>query len=145
MAAVAVVLALGVAAFIFLRPTRSGTSGAPRDPSAALSDEQKSYLAQLEISDPHLSAEQNFLGDTVTYLDLTVTNKGAKAVKRFDLRVEFLDVLSQVVLRETTRALTERVPPLKPGEARRLRVIFEHLPAEWNQSPPRMQVIFVQF
>jgi hypothetical protein len=111
----------------------------------ALSAEQKAYLASLVFGDFHMSAASNFLGDTVTYLDGSVMNKGAKLVRRLDVELNFVDTLNQVVLRETAHPLADRARPLQPGETRAFRVTFDHMPADWNQAPPTAKAVYVEF
>jgi hypothetical protein len=113
--------------------------------SAIPTEDQKAYFRQLEFTDAHMSAAENFLGATVTYLDAQVTNKGSKTVRSLDLELTFVDMLNQVILRETARPITVRTPPLKPGESRAFHVTFEHMPAEWNQAPPSITPVSVQF
>jgi len=108
-------------------------------------EEQKAYFRQLEFTDLHMSAAQNFLGDSVTYLHARVKNAGTKTVRRLDLDLTFVDMLSQVILRERAHPVSERAPPLKPGESRAFRVTFEHIPADWNQAAPTMTPVYVQF
>ena len=108
-------------------------------------EEQQAYFHQLEFTDAHMSAAENFLGASVTYLDARVTNKGTKTVQRLDLDLTFVDTLNQVVLRERARPVTPRTPPLKPGEARAFRVTFEHMPVDWNQAAPTMTPVYLQF
>jgi hypothetical protein len=66
-------------------------------------------------------------------------------VKQIELELVFVDTLYQVVLRETARPVTLRTPPLKPGETRAFQVPFEHMPFEWNQAPPRITPVSVEF
>ena len=108
-------------------------------------EEQKAYFTQIEITDAHMSAAENFLGASMTYLDARVTNKGTKTLRRLDLELTFVDMLNQVVLRERARPVTRRSPPLKPGESRAFRVTFEHMPVDWNQAAPTMTPVYVQF
>jgi hypothetical protein len=110
-----------------------------------LTEEQKAYLPQLEFTGAHMSAAENFLGNSVTYLDARVTNKGAKTVSRLDVDLTFVDTLNQVVLRERAHPVSPRTQPLKPGESRAFRVTFEHMPVDWNQAPPSMVPVYVQF
>ncbi|HUU12224.1 MAG TPA: hypothetical protein VM182_00775 [Terriglobia bacterium] len=135
------VLAVIVAAAILV--TRRAPSGASSGP--VLSDEQKAYLGQIEVTDAKMSAAENFLGHTVTYLDAVVANKGWRAVKSIELELVFVDTLRQVVLRETAHPITARTPPLKPGETRPFQVTFEHMPIDWNQGPPRIRPVSVEF
>ena len=139
------VMAVLVAALILSQRTSSSRATSSGGARGSLSEEQKAYLALLEFTDARMSAAQNFLGGTLTYLDARVTNRGTKAVRRLDLELRFVDMLNQVVLRETAHPVTDRTPPLKPGEIRAFRVTFEHMPVDWNQAPPRMTPVFVQF
>ena len=113
--------------------------------SAIPTEEQKAYFSQLEITDARMSAAENFLGATVTYLDARVTNKGTKTVSRLDLDLTFVDTLNQVVLRERAHPVTQSTPPLKPGEARAFRVTFEHMPMDWNLAAPAVVPVYVEF
>ena len=108
-------------------------------------EEQKAYFRQLEFTEAHMSAAENFLGGSVIYLDARVTNTGTKTVRRLDLDLTFVDTLSQVVLRERAHPVTHRTAPLKPGESRAFRVTFEHMPVDWNQAAPTMTPVYVQF
>jgi hypothetical protein len=92
-----------------------------------------------------MSAAQNFLGDNVTYLDARVRNEGTKTVRRLDVDLTFVDMLSQVILRERVYPVSERTIPLNPGESRAFRITFEHIPAEWNQAAPAITPVYVQF
>jgi flagellar basal body-associated protein FliL len=122
-----------------------GAAGLSATAGAVLTEDQKAYFRQLEFTDAHMSAAENFLGATVTYLDAQVTNKGTKTVHRLDLDLTFVDTLNQVVLRERTHPITERTPALKSGESRAFRVTFEHMPPDWNQAPPTMTPVYLQF
>jgi hypothetical protein len=138
---VAGVLAVIVAGAISL--SRRDTS--EKATAAALTEEEKAYLAQIAVTDVKMSAAENFLGHTVTYLDAVVANKGSRAVKRIELQLDFYDTLYQVVLRETAHPISARTPPLKPGETRPFQVTFEHMPLDWNQGPPRITPMAVEF
>ncbi|MGO9273038.1 MAG: FxLYD domain-containing protein [Terriglobia bacterium] len=107
--------------------------------------DEKAYLTQISTADPRMSAAENFLGGTVTYLNAQVTNNGTRPVRRLTLKLEFHDTLEQVVLRETAHPITPRTPPLKPGETRAFQVAFEHMPMEWNQGPPVITPEYVGF
>jgi hypothetical protein len=140
-ALVAAVLGIILGTAVWLAHTRSTRS----QPRAALTAEERGYLEHIVISDAQVSAATNLLGDMVTYLDAKVTNKGTKAVRELDIRLEFSDMLNQVVLRETRHPITPRMPPLKPGETRAFRSTFERMPAEWNQAPPAITPVALHF
>jgi hypothetical protein len=140
-AAVAVILGIILGAAVWLAHTRSTRS----QPSVAPSTEERSYLQHIVISDAQVSAATNFLGDMVTYVDAKMTNTGSKPVRELDLRLEFSDMLNQVVLREMTHPITPRMPPLAPGETRPFRATLEKMPAEWNQAPPAITPVALRF
>lgn len=110
-----------------------------------LTADEKAYLARIVVTDSRMSAAQNFIGDTITYLDARATNHGLRTVRELELRLEFVDTLDQVVLRDTARPVTRRVLPLDPGQTRAFRVSFDHMPADWNQGPPRITPTDVRF
>jgi flagellar basal body-associated protein FliL len=141
---VAVAMLAFTAVVVFLGHSH-GAAGLSADSSTIPTDEQQSYFQQLEFTDAHMSAAENFLGASVTYLDTRVTNKGTKTVQRLDLDLTFVDTLNQVVLRERAHPVTRRTTPLKPGEVRAFRVTFEHMPVDWNQAAPTMTPVYLQF
>jgi len=122
--------------------TRPALVVASRPPLTA---EQRAYLTSLAFAEFHMSAAANFLGDTVTYLDGSVTNQGAKSVRNLDVELNFVDSLNQVVLRETAHPLATRAAPLQPGETYAFRVTFEHMPVDWNQAPPSAKAVYLEF
>lgn len=111
----------------------------------APSKDEETYLQAITLTDARMSAAQNFLGDTVTYIDARVTNRGSQLVRRLDIQLEFHDLLKQVVLREKAHVVSLRTQPLKAGEARSFRITFEHLPTDWDGLPPTMVPTRVEF
>ena len=110
-----------------------------------LSAEARSYLAQVSVTDAHMSAAETPLGTTETYLDAQVVNRGSRTVRELDLQLAFEDTMKQVVLQQVSSPVTENTAPLKPGEVRSLHVTFDHMPAEWNQAPPIFTPVYVEF
>ena len=110
------------------------------------------YAANLKFSDMKMSAAENFIGTTVTYLDGTVTNAGDKTVSHAVVHVSFKDSLGQVaqaedvplhVLQPTgpyTDAIDLTISPLAPGQSQQFRLTFEHVTADWNHEYPELQV-----
>src|ERR1017187_2889019 len=47
------------------------------------------YAAKLQLSNPKLSAAENYVGGTVTYLDVNITNTGDRALVGADLKAVF--------------------------------------------------------
>src|SRR3990172_10060450 len=130
-----------------------GPPAPPRAPAVPavlppLTPADQAYLSQIEITQLELSRWQNFLGQEVTYLDGIVTNHGPRRIVALELTIEFQDVLGQVVLRESWRAigggrpsaLAPRPTPLATGESRGFRAAFEHIPQDWNRGRPQVRV-----
>jgi hypothetical protein len=139
LAAALMIAALG-AAYVFLRRP-AGSAGNSSAPSA----EETAYLSQIQVTDAQMSAAQNYIGDRIFYFDAKVTNGGSKSVRTIELQLEYVDTLAQVVLRESAYPVTSRMPPLEAGNTRAFRVSYDHMPADWNQAPPKIAVTRVAF
>jgi hypothetical protein len=110
------------------------------------------YAQNLKLSDLKMSAAENFVGATVTYLEGTVTNTGDKTVTHAVVHVNFKDSLGQIAQAEDVplRVLQTTGPypdaidlsasPLAPGQSKQFRLTFEHVTAEWNHEFPELQV-----
>jgi hypothetical protein len=134
-----VIVVVGIAAFLLRTDTK--ISNAP-DP----------YAANIKFSDMKMSAAENFVGSSVTYLDGTVTNAGDKTVSHAMVDVTFKDALGQVVQSEDValrvlqtsgpypEALDLSVAPLPPAQAKPFRLTFEHVTADWNHEYPELKV-----
>ena len=113
------------------------------------------YAQQLRLSDIKLSAAENYMGGTVTYLDFKITNNGDKALVGADVYAEFKNTLGQIVQKETLplHVLVENQlagypdlvdvsrAPIGPGQTRTVRVTVEHISTDWDQSYPQMQLV----
>jgi hypothetical protein len=114
------------------------------------------YAANLKFSDLKMSAAENFVGATVTYLDGTVTNTGDKTAVHAVVEVTFKNSLGEVAQREEVPlhvlktggpypdAVDLSASPLAPGQADRFRLTFEHVTSDWNQEYPQLRVIQVK-
>jgi uncharacterized protein DUF2393 len=110
------------------------------------------YLASVKLSDFKMSAAENFIGATVSYIDGTVTNSGDKTVTHVAVEVEFKDDTGQLAQREDVAlqvirnngAYTEpvdlSVAPLGPGQSQTFRLTFERISVQWNHAYPDIRV-----
>jgi hypothetical protein len=138
--AVAVVMVLAVVLGLLLRTQPKSASGPP------------AYAANLKLSDFKMSAAENFVGATVSYVDGTVTNSGGKTVTHVMVEVNFKDDMGQLAQREeiplqalkTTgpypEAVDFRVSPLGPSQSTTFRLTFESISAQWNHQYPDIRV-----
>jgi hypothetical protein len=139
---IAVVVVVGIIVVL----TRSkGSTGPKIDP----------YAAKLQITDAKVSAAENYVGGTVTYLDATITNTGDKELVGADMNLVFKNTMDQVVQKETL-PLHVLVPnqmagypdlldlsrsPIAAGQSKVVRITLEHISADWNQAAPAMQLV----
>lgn len=138
--AVAVVIVVAVVLAFLLRSQPKSASGPPP------------YAASLKLSDFKMSAAENFVGATVSYVDGTVSNTGNRTVTHVIVQVMFKDDMGQLAQREDIpmqvlktdgpypEAVDFSVSPLGPGQAKPFRLTFESISAQWNRQYPDIQV-----
>lgn len=110
------------------------------------------YAANLAISDVVMSAAENFVGGTATYVEGKVSNNGSKTVTGASVEITFKNSLDQVVQREAQPLMVIQarepaidvaalnVAPLAPGQSREFRLTFEHVSADWNRNYPELRI-----
>ncbi|AFL89470.1 hypothetical protein Terro_3252 [Terriglobus roseus DSM 18391] len=143
-AAVAVLVIVAVAAIATLRR-------APANTGAALAPD--AYAASLPITNISMSEATNGTGGKATYVDGVIGNTGTKTLTGAEVQVTFSTSDGTAPHRETVpvAVVRTRVPyvdlqplsadPIKPGDHRDFRLIFESVPANWDVQPPAIQVV----
>ena len=138
--AVAVVIVIAVILAFLLRNQPKSASGPPP------------YAVSLKLSDFKMSAAENFVGATVSYVDGTVTNSGDKTVTHAIVEVRFKDDMGQLAQRDEIplqllktdgpypEAVDFSVSPLAPGQSKTFRLTFEGISAQWNRQYPEIQL-----
>ncbi len=138
--AVAAVIGIALIAAFLLRSQPKAASGPPP------------YAANLKLSDFKMSAAENFVGHTITYVDGTIQNTGDKTVTHIMARVNFKDDMGQLAQREDVpmqmlktdgpypEAVDFSVSPLAPGQNKPFRLTFESISAQWNHQVPEIQI-----
>lgn len=113
------------------------------------------YIAQLKLSNFKMSAAENFIGATVSYIEGDITNTGNKTVTRVLVQVNFEDSIGQLAQREelplrvmrTNGAYQEpvdlNVAPLGPGQTEPFRLTFDSISAQWNHQYPAITILDV--
>jgi len=134
-----VVVVVGVIAFLLRSHPKAATPPHP-------------YASNLKLTDLKMSAAENFVGASVTYVDGTVTNSGNRTVTHAMIHVTFKDSLGQVAQAEdlplrilqTSGPYPEgvdlAVSPLAPGQSEPFRLTFEHVSNDWNHEYPELLV-----
>ncbi len=138
--AVVVVMVVAVILAVLLRSQPKSASGPP------------AYAAKLKLSNFKMSAAENFVGATVSYVDGAVSNSGDQTVTHVMVEVNFKDDMEQIAQREniplqvlkTTGPYPEAVDfsisPLGPGQSTTFRLTFEGISAQWNHQYPEIRV-----
>jgi hypothetical protein len=148
--AAAVVVAIGV---ILLLAYSRGNKGSAATPENAPLDP---YAANLKISGLAMSRSSNFIGAQITYLDGHIVNAGNGTVRGITAQVLFRDY-TNIVTQNTTepmQLIRTRTPyvdvepvstaPLKPGDGRDFRLVFDGVSSEWNGELPELRLVRVE-
>ena len=112
-----------------------------------------SYAANLPIGNLAMSESSNLSGGKVTYLDGQIANHGSRTVTGISVQVIFRDVANEIAWSDTQplRLIRTREPyidvepvsaaPLKPGDQKDFRLVFDTVPDQWNGAYPEIRII----
>jgi Protein of unknown function (DUF2393) len=147
---IAGVVVLAVVAGLILAGRRKATApGNAIQPVAA-------YAQNLPLSQLAMSESTSLSGGKSTFLDGHIQNTGNQTVSGITVQVLFrndeamppqLETLPLALIR-TREPYIDTQPvsaaPLKPGEERDFRLIFESIPANWNVQMPEIHIVRVE-
>lgn len=120
-----------------------------------IAPQESPYASSLKLSDVKLSAAENYVGGTVTYLDVSITNTGNQTLTGAQMHAVFKNSMGQVVQTETIplHVLVENQMagypdlvdlgrnPIGPGQTKTVRMTLDHISADWDNNPPEMQLV----
>jgi Protein of unknown function (DUF2393) len=114
------------------------------------------YASNLSLSQLAMSESTSLSGGKSTFVDGHIKNTGNQTVSGITVQVIFrneeamppqIDTLPLSLVR-TREPYVDTQPvgaaPLKPGDEREFRLIFESIPANWNTQMPEIRVIQVE-
>jgi Protein of unknown function (DUF2393) len=113
------------------------------------------YATNLPITNLEMSESSNLAGGKVTYLDGEITNHGDRTVAGITVQVLFRNDAHEVAQNETQPLMLIRTrepyvdvepvsaAPLKPGDNREFRLIFDTVADSWNGAYPELRIIHV--
>jgi hypothetical protein len=114
------------------------------------------YAANLPISQLAMSESTSLSGGKSTFIDGHIKNTGNQTVTGITVQVLFrnneamppqIETLPLSLIR-TREPYVDTQPvsaaPLKPGDERDFRLIFESLPPNWNMQMPEIRIIQVE-
>jgi hypothetical protein len=113
------------------------------------------YAASLPLSQLAMSESTSLSGGKSTFVDGHIQNAGSQTVSGITVQVLFrndeamppqIETLPLSLIR-TREPYIDTQPvsaaPLKPGDGRDFRLIFESIPANWNTQMPEIRIIQV--
>jgi hypothetical protein len=115
------------------------------------------YAAQLAITGLELSQSSNIAGSQITYVDGQITNQGNRTVNGVSVETTFLNAAKQSADKQIglLSLIRTRQPyvdiesvsadPIKPGETKPFRLIFDKVSPDWDQQNLEIRVIQVRF
>lgn len=152
--AAAIVLTIAALTILFLERGRlGGKSAATVTPISAPLDP---YAGNLALTRLAMSESANLAGGKVTYLDGSIANQGGRTVTGVAVQVLFRDYAHEVTQNETQplKLIRMREPyidvepvsaaPLKPGEERDFRLIFDGVKPDWDGAYPEIRILHVE-
>jgi hypothetical protein len=114
------------------------------------------YATSLPVSGLALSESSNLAGGKVTYVDGHIKNTGTRTVSGITVQVLFRDPAREVTQNETQplKLIRTRDPyvdlesvsaaPLKPGDDREFRLIFDAVSRDWDGAYPEIRIVSVE-
>jgi hypothetical protein len=113
------------------------------------------YAANLPISNLAMSESSNLAGGKVTYVDGHIVNRGSRTVTGITAQILFRDAAREVSQNESQalKIVRTRDPyidvepvsaaPLKPGDERDFRLIFDAISPDWDGAYPEIRILHV--
>jgi hypothetical protein len=113
------------------------------------------YSADILITGLTMSESSNLAGGKVTYLDGHIANHGNRTITGITVQILFRDVAHEVTQNETQqlKLIRTRDPyidvepvsaaPLKPGDGKDFRLIFDAVSPDWDGAYPEIRIIHV--
>jgi hypothetical protein len=110
------------------------------------------YAENLRVGELKLSAAENFVGGSVSYLDGTIINVGNKTVTGVTVESVFRNSMGEIVQRESQPLMLYHTgmagfpdvaplsaAPLLPNQTRTFRLTFEHISEDWDHGYPELR------
>lgn len=113
------------------------------------------YASSLPLTNLAMSESANLAGGKVTYLDGHIANQGSHTVTGVMVQVLFRNAAHEVAQNETQalKLIRMREPyidiepvaaaPLKPGDGRDFRLIFDSVKPDWDGAYPEVRIVRV--
>lgn len=115
-----------------------------------------SYAGKLPLSQLAMSESTSISGGKSTFVDGHIKNIGSATITGITVQVLFgnaegssptIDTMPLTLIRTRQPYIdtqSVRSSPLKPGDERDFRLIFESIPQDWNMEMPEVRVVGVE-
>jgi hypothetical protein len=138
---ICLVLALGIAGFVFLERASKQLPPAP----PPLSAEAKAYVRNLRLGNVDMKAHESFLKQSVVEITGEIGNAGDRVLKTVELNCVFYDPYGQVILRQRVPIVSAQMGGVKPGDSKQFRLPFDNIPETWNNVMPQLVIAGITF
>lgn len=138
---IAVVIVAGAAGFFYL--DRAAKQPAP--PPPPLTDEARSYVSKLRLSDVDMGAREDYFHNKVVEITGKIQNAGDRALNLVEINCVFYDPYGQVVLRQRTPIVNGKGGGLAAGGQKPFRLPFDTIPESWNNVMPQLVIARIDF
>ena len=110
-----------------------------------LTEQARAYLPHLALSDVEMTAEEDFLEQTVVVIEGKITNNHSQTISLVEVNCVFREVNGIEIGRERGVLIGHRSGALAAGETKSFRLAFDAVPLEWNQAMPSLFISQIQF
>jgi hypothetical protein len=146
---VLVVLAAGVAGFLYLNHAASRPASEP-PPLTGPAKEYARYLLFVSADgqtqeNPRMEAHESYLKQSVVEITGNIQNTGDRVLDLVEITCVFYDPYGQEVLRERVPIVSKKMGKLAPRETKAFRLAFDNVPEAWNQALPKMFIARIDF
>ena len=119
-----------------------GPSGQEQVAAAPLAEVTDTGVIQnhVQISHLNIATSENFVGQKIRVIGLTLRNISDKPIRMIELKMAFTDYDGKSVKDYTQKVLEPKQKALMPGAEFRPEVRLENLPRTWNYRVPVTEI-----
>jgi hypothetical protein len=110
-----------------------------------LTEQARTYLGSLDLSDTEMSAKEDALGQTLLEINGKITNNGDRTCELIEVNVIFREVNGLEIDRQRSSIVDSRTGALAPGETQAFRMAFDNIAPAWNQAFPSLFISQIRF
>jgi hypothetical protein len=140
----AIVIALVVLAGLGLFGWLTFGPKPPPPPPVVLTQEARSYLSNLKLSDVKPQTSESYVGKSLFEIMGKITNGGNRTLSNVTVNCVFYDYSGKEVHRELA-TVVGKTGSLAPNATKSFRLAFDDVPDNWNQQMPLLVIAQIKF